>query len=86
MLMDRHSGNYARKWLGRGGNFIAYSRWYTKPKPMGLAGRLGINLKIEVGRNDSGCKVLRVDGRKCVPYNNLSLQPETRWPLYLRRS
>jgi hypothetical protein len=31
--------------------------------------------------NDSGCKALRVDGRKCVPYNNLSLQPETRRPL-----
>jgi hypothetical protein len=34
--------------------------------------------KIPAFKNDSGCKALRVDGRNCVPYNNLSLQPETR--------
>lgn len=34
--------------------------------------------KIPNSKNESGCKVLRVDGRNCVPYNNLSLQPETR--------
>jgi hypothetical protein len=42
-------------------------------------------LEIPGCQNESGCKVLRVDGRKCVPYNNLSLQPETCRPLLSTR-
>jgi hypothetical protein len=48
------------------------------------AGRRRAKLRLRGFKNDSGCKALRVDGRNCVPYNNLSLQPETHWPLHVR--